>query len=591
MEVEVQAIERSTSGQSQNVNAAAPLAGVSLAGGFYMLVLLAAAIMRFTALGRIPLAPTEAAEALAAWRFLQPGSLPMDPGSPAYFSLTSLLMSLFGVSDGVARFVPALFGLGLVALPWLLHRQLGRLSVLIAAALLAASPLNSVVSRTAGGDAIALFAVLLFAISLFKLHLESEDTRWIFALAVSLGLGLCSSPLFYSGLLALLLAWFITRSIAGEPYWGAWPPGAAFRNAVIAGLLLFIGLSTRFFTYPAGLGDAAQLFGTWLGQFGFAGGVSGTLAPFLLLGRYEAILVLLGGVAFVWAYWRSTTARIWLTFWLLTTFVVMLLQSTTPVNVLLATLPAYLLIGHFSGYLVGKHAGRWTWLLTAGLLLVGAILLVNTTRYLRISVYEQDLSNLWLMAIALGAAALMLYYFWSMTDAAPGAAIWSAVLLLLLAYQWGTAWHLTHFAANDPRESWVIEGTDDDIPVMLEMLTDIAREVTNSDNELQLLSAVDTPVFAWYLRDFPLATLGQAVPPQATQQVIISSAASAEPQFGADYVGTDFGLLRAGATMPLESTAPVSDLLRWWLFHETSSNMIEERVILWVRADLVQPES
>jgi hypothetical protein len=31
-------------------------------------------------------------------------------------------------------------------------------------------------------------------------------------------------------------------------------------------------------------------------------------------------------------------------------------------------------------------------------------------------------------------------------------------------------------------------------------------------------------------------------------------------------------------------------MLRWWFFHETAVQPIAERVILWVRADLVLPQ-
>ena len=97
------------------------------------------------------------------------------------------------------------------------------------------------------------------------------------------------------------------------------------------------------------------------------------------------------------------------------------------------------------------------------------------------------------------------------------------------------------------------------------------------------------------------------MPPEAQHQVIISRVEDGDPlsgpesqsepeqqsgpeqQFGADYVGSDFGLLRNGTGPAPESATPWSDLLRWWLFHETAVNAIEERVILWVRSDMVLP--
>ena len=72
-------------------------------------------------------------------------------------------------------------------------------------------------------------------------------------------------------------------------------------------------------------------------------------------------------------------------------------------------------------------------------------------------------------------------------------------------------------------------------------------------------------------------------------QALLSRVGEAEPQLGADYIGSDFGLLRTGTTAQPPSGTPIADVLRWWLFHETAAEIIEDRVILWVRADLVLP--
>ena len=428
----------------------------SLVSGLYILVLFAAALLRFTELGNIPLSPSEAGEALAAWQFLQPGSLTVAIGSPAYFTLTSLLITLLGSSDAVIRLVPAIFGLGLVTLPWLMRRQIGAVGALLGAALLAISPLNAISSRTAGGETIALFALLLATVSAVKLHYQFSN-RWFYGLAVAAGLGFSSSVLFYGGLLTLGLAWSVARTMSGEPAWSVRPDKSTLRNVLVVALLILVAFSTRFLTYPAGLGASAQLLAEWIAQFGVSGGLPNILAPFVVLARYEIALIILGLAAIIWTFWRTTTSRIWLTLWLLASLILIIIQSGVLENALLVTLPGYLLVGLFSAYLVHGRVTDWTWALTAGLLLTGAVLLVNVTRYLRISVYDQqDLSNLWFAILALAAAALVLYYFWSMTDASISQGVWLAALLLLMLFEWGTAWHLTHNAANDPREGWVL---------------------------------------------------------------------------------------------------------------------------------------
>ncbi len=562
---------------------------VSIADGLYLLILVAAAILRFTELGATPLSPAEAEEALAIWRFLQPGSMAVTISSPAYFTLTSLIAPIIGVNDTVMRFVPATFGLAMLFLPWFLRKQLGIIGSLVSAALLAVSPLNSIVSRTVGGDTIALFALMLIAVSIIHLRNNGND-KWYYSLAIASGLGAASSTLFYGGLATLTLAWWATGFTVGERERLVRPAKTTQFNALILGFLVLIGLSTRILTYPAGLGASAQLLGDWLGQFDLRGDLPNTIASILSLIRYEIVLIILGPIAVIWAIWRGRLLGNLLTFWLIAALGLMLLQNGVLTNALLATLPGYLLVGLLSAYLLRWGMSRWTWAVTGGILLVAAVVLVNFTRYLRISTYEQDISNLWFGILALGTGALMLYYFWSMTNVSIVQGFWLATLLLLLAFEWGTAWQLTHVSANDPRERWVTSATDNDLPLLLKTLQDISRSETNSDTDLTILSSVDTPTLRWYLRDFWQATIGQTIPPQAQHQAIISLVGQEEPQLGNDYIGSDFGLARNGSAPAPVSETPLNDILRWWLFHETPMGIIEDRVILWVRTDLVLPQ-
>ena len=105
------------------------LSRLTVADGLLGLVLVAAALLRLASLGHLPLSDAEATQALAVWQFWQPGTAVLSPGSPAYFSLTAWLTQLFGFGDNVMRIIPALFGVGLVYLPWLLRHEEGHLTL------------------------------------------------------------------------------------------------------------------------------------------------------------------------------------------------------------------------------------------------------------------------------------------------------------------------------------------------------------------------------------------------------------------------------------------------------------------------------
>ncbi len=567
---------------------------LTIADGLFLLIGVAAAIMRFGNLGRLPLSPTEADAALGIWHFWQPGTVTagttaVTVQSPAYFAFTALLTQLFGFSDAVMRAVPALFGVGLVLLPWLLRHQLGNVGALVTSWLLAISPLATIASRTANGDTAALFALLLLLIAWVRYH-ESGDGRWLYILMAALALGLTSSAFFYGGLLTLLLAYLVDGALLGLAD-RTWPQRALWRKTAVFGLVVFLAIGTLFFWYLPALGSAAGLLGQWLQAFGFSGGIAALGNPFLALARYEIALLPLGVVALFWAarhYDRLANIAI---LWLGALLVLLLLQWGQMSNALLVLLPGYLLVGRLAADVLDNLSDGLTWLFTAGLTVLGGLMFVNVARFARVVSYNpQDLQNIWLALFAFSFTAVTVYFFWAWAQKPTYQALILASLLIFSFYHWGTAWWLSHEAANDLRERWVQAPTaDDDTQVLLKTLHEISTQATGSDVGLEILSSVDTPVLRWYLRGFPNATLGHTIPATAQAAVLITPQNS-EANFGADYFGSDYGLLRTGLLPEsLGSPLPTLDTFRWWLFHESRAIVEEARVVLWIRADLVQP--
>ncbi|MCA9976953.1 MAG: glycosyltransferase family 39 protein, partial [Anaerolineales bacterium] len=187
---------------------------LTVADGLLLLIGIAAAILRLTNLSSLPLSPTEAEAALGVWQLWQPGVTAVSIHSPAYFTLTALLTQILGDGEAIMRLVPALFGVGIVFLPWLLRKRLGQIGMLVTSLLLAVSPLGTAAARTASGDSMALFALLLLFAAWLRYEdstgavgTETGDTRWLYVAMSALALGLTSSHLFYGGLITLLLAW------------------------------------------------------------------------------------------------------------------------------------------------------------------------------------------------------------------------------------------------------------------------------------------------------------------------------------------------------------------------------------------------
>ena len=88
----------------------------------YVIAFLLAAGLRFVQLGTLPLSDAEAKWALQALNVAQ-GARPLLGPQPIYILLTSALFYLFGASNFLARFVPALIGSTLISVPYLFRRR------------------------------------------------------------------------------------------------------------------------------------------------------------------------------------------------------------------------------------------------------------------------------------------------------------------------------------------------------------------------------------------------------------------------------------------------------------------------------------
>jgi uncharacterized protein (TIGR03663 family) len=581
---------------------------LTIADAIFALVVFLGGLLRFANLSRIPLSPAEAEAALASWQYWQPGDMPGDLPipSPAYFSFTNLLLPVLGDSDAVVRLVPALFGLAAVCLPWLLRTRLGNLGALATTLVLALSPLLINVSRTAGGNSIALFAVALTLIAALRFR-QTGEQRWTIALGSALGLGFASAPLFVSGVLTLGLAWYL--GLHGRPdrnaIWQIGPQQSTrtpWQTVGLAAVIVFVLVSTFFLLHPQGLGAAASLLTIWLSQFGlpFNGPEISwaAIAPLLVLGRYEPVLLLAlpGFVAALWSLGQKDQPGLFFAAWLVGLASLWLLQpgigDGALENSVLMILPAALLIGLSTAALYTRSpAMSWVaWGVAIGIIFLGMLVLVSLARFSRLAAANPlDNAQLWLAMLGVIASATLLFVAatWDHTASLQG--LWLGAAVLLLYFQWGIGWHLNQVAANDPRERWVTVGTHNEVRLLVETLKDISQQAVGSDHDLSVFSVVNSPVLRWYLRDFYRFQSGAAVPVQVDSDVIISPP-DVELTIDNDYVGTDFRWMRQKpAAEPVGNQARLLDVLNWWLFHEYRAPVEDMQLIIWVRSDLLNP--
>ena len=106
----------------------------------------------------------------------------------------ALVFWIFGDSDFTAR-IPAVFlGTALVALPFLLRRQLGKVGALCVAALFTFSPMLLYWSRYARTDIYVTFWILLLIVCMWR-YMEAKKTRYLYIGAAAMSLGFCTKEL------------------------------------------------------------------------------------------------------------------------------------------------------------------------------------------------------------------------------------------------------------------------------------------------------------------------------------------------------------------------------------------------------------
>jgi uncharacterized protein (TIGR03663 family) len=258
----------------------------------------------------------ESQDAYFSWTFFTSGDYEYNPllHGPLRFYLTAGMYALFGVSDFTARLAPALMGTAIVALPYLLRAQLGRVAAFTAAVLLAFGPSYLYFSRFARED-IYIACITLAMLAVVFRFLDRPRRH---------------QPAVIGALLALSFATkettFITVFVAGTFFLAvlAWrrelvlgPVRAIGLDAWGWGVAAFVGtftvLFTTFFTHPAGLWDGIYTgLEYWLGQHDVGRGGNPWFFYGIWLFAQEWPVLLLGAVGAVVALRRPTLLRVFL---------------------------------------------------------------------------------------------------------------------------------------------------------------------------------------------------------------------------------------------------------------------------------------
>jgi uncharacterized protein (TIGR03663 family) len=282
----------------------------------YAVLVLVALALRLYDLGDRPFHHDESQDAYFSWTFLENGDYEYNPllHGPLRFYLTAAVFAVFGDSDFTARLAPALMGTSMVALPYLLRGQLGRVGAFTTAALLAFCPSYLYFSRFARED--IYFVAVTFALVIVAFRFLDQPRRHQPAL---LGALLATSfaikeTTFITGFVAftffvLVLASPWRRQLidpikaVGLEAWG-W--------ALAAFLGVYTLLFTTFLTNPDGVRGLYTGLDYWLGQHEVGRGGEAWYFYLVVLFGVEWPMLVLGAVGAVVSLRRPTLLRLFL---------------------------------------------------------------------------------------------------------------------------------------------------------------------------------------------------------------------------------------------------------------------------------------
>ena len=560
----------------------------TLEHAFYTLALAIAIGLRFLHLGALPLSDYEAGWSLQALRIVQALRPAIGP-NPAYVHLTAILFYIFGATNFLARFWPALAGCGLVLSVWFLRSRIGRIPALFLAFGLAIDPGLVAISHLAGGPMMAITSLVLTAL----LWMDGRRA----AAGFFAGLALLSGPSVWLGLAGVGLVWVFGAGIGKKaPVQVDEEPDLEhkvskpmrfsleeWRTPLFWGIGTLIIVGSLLFLSPKGLPAIVASLVTFLRGWWTLSDVQ-LWQSLLALPAYEVLPLAFGIAGAVRGILRRDIDSMRLGIWALAALVLTLVYPGKQTGDLAwALLPLWVL----AAMELSRHfdfAGINGWEVAGTVTMVMAFVVfgwLNLAGIINMD-WSSDLvhTRLWLMAAVILLIALSLLLVgtgWSISVARLGG-VWAgflAMTLFTVAMSTGSA------GIRQPLtiELWQPEPRSTSLDLLLKVASQISDLNRGFTAQLPLtILGVDSPALDWLFRDWQVNKVNELAP-DATPPLIITP--SGKLSLSAQYRGEALDLHETAAW----GKATPADWLKWFMYRQMP--MLQDNVILWVRSDLM----
>ncbi len=551
---------------------------------FGLAVLLAAGI-RFIHLGSPPLSDGEAAWALQALDLAR-GSQALIGPQPGTILLTAAGFALFGASEFLARFWPALAGSLLVLAPVLYRERIGRKAAVVLAFALALEPSLVAASRQADGRIFAL-AGLVFAAGFWL----KGSTVWA---GIAAGFALLGGPTIWNGLIAAALGWSAVRfSRPRIPNQATDPAlanrdGRSWRGLGIWTVGTVLVLGTLFWFAPGGLSGWANSFLAYLQGWASSGGTGLVVMLIAWLGL-SPLAVLFGMTGFIRGLWRKDpvdNVLAWL--WIFAFLLFLVYPGRQPADLAWSAIPllasgARAAVPLFHSVQSKAPVIGYS-VLSAALAISGVINLIGLSDPARPEDDVVRLTGILGAVILILASFLLMTWGWSLRTAWEGGRY--GLIAVLVLYSLSAAWSAAGLGARPENEIWPAGNVPKNWATNLKVIGDVSEWGSGRRDTLNLVvSDFDTPSLRWALRNHHQSTFSPIASDASPQAVITPELKDANLALPVPYTGQALVWSQSVQWNLLQPR----EWLHWFIFRELPARteaVKTQPVILWLRTDL-----
>ncbi len=542
--------------------------------GIYVMLALAALVFRFGMLGNTSLSDHEAVSALQAL-LLAKGENGLIGVNPGYIGLTTVLFSVFEGNDFWARFWPAVFGTGLVFVPYLYRKFIGRGAAFVLAALLVFDPLMVSLSRTAASSIIGI--TCFFAGLGFLLNKKPVLASILWGLFLCSGTEIWIGAVVFFACLLVYKSTFGYENISFKENW---------KKLVFPGVIVLLMTTTQFLLHPngiSGIGSSlADYLKSWrstqqidIGHFIIE--VIVLQLPILFFGIVSIITGLLK---------KDKVTSFFSTWWGLAFIIVLINPSRNLMQLGWVSIPllclSALLISRFFAALIfdNKWIGLGEVIFSIVMIGMSFFYLMNIINFPEIDpiLYRNKFIALILPLLLLFAITGLFTWGWNTSSAKNGLLTTLAVVGLVMMFSAG--WKGTGWTSPSEMQLWKDGQTVTGNQLLQSQLSDLGRWTNGQASVIDVeIAGVDSPSLNWALRNIDKVTLTDQVNQNATSEVMITPV-DLTIRTSASYRGQKITWTQS----PDNEILTLRDWIKWAVYR--TSPMKSQELILWVRNDL-----